>query len=75
MIKRCPYCGTKVQPDDHTCNECGKSFGPTSESSDDRGLTNLDAWQEKRIPAWLMYSIVGLAVLCIILMAIEGCNK
>ena len=75
MIKRCRYCGEKIQPDDIQCCHCGKSLGKPTAKIEDRGPTSLDSWKEKRIPSWVMYSIVGLAGFCVILMVIEGCNK
>jgi hypothetical protein len=58
------------------CDHCGKSLRKkTSETTDSSGLTNLDSWKEKSVPAWVMYAVVAVLLFCVVLMIGQGCEK
>jgi uncharacterized membrane protein YvbJ len=75
MIRRCRFCGEKIAPDATQCEHCGKVLkvteGPVAEGT---GLTNLDTWQDKSVPSWVMYSVIGFAVIVAAVMVVDGCN-
>ena len=75
-MNRCPYCGEKIATDAVDCDHCGKTLRKSgSGSKESSGLTNLDSWKEKSVPAWVMYAVVGATLFCVILMIAQGCEK
>ena len=59
--------------DAEECQHCGKSL--TSQSARKRGMTDLRSYEQKTVPSWAMYLIVGLALACLILMYVQGCEE
>ncbi len=75
-MKRCPYCGKKLPTDAQKCEQCGKTFRQKkSESTESAGLTNINAWKEKSVPAWVMYAVIAGFLACAWLMISQGCEK
>ena len=59
MKQPCPYCGEKITVGCEQCEHCGKSLGGKGDKPNESGgPTDLDYWQSKRIPAWLMIVVV-----------------
>ena len=76
MVKRCRFCGEKIAPDATNCEHCGKVLEIKQADNDEgSGLTNLDSWQGKSVPAWVMYVVVGFAAIVAIVMIIDGCDR
>lgn len=74
MSTRCRFCGGKVFADAADCEHCGKVLKKSKSDSEEQGrLTNLESW-DRSIPSWLMYSVVGFFLLCLVLMALKGCE-
>ena len=75
-MKRCRYCGGKILDDASQCEHCGKMLGESkSGSAETPGLTNLDSWENKSVPAWVMYLVVAFFSICLIFVMIKGCEK
>ena len=65
-MKRCPFCGKKIESDASQCGHCGKTIGKRkSEAADQTRLTNIDTWKEKTIPSWVMFLVVALLLFCV----------
>ena len=73
---QCRFCGKKVASDAVECEHCGKTIGKSNfEPKDGVRLTNIDSWQNKSIPAWVMYLVVAFFITCIGLMIYKGCDQ
>ena len=76
MVKRCRFCGEKIQADASRCEHCGKTLKKQQETDrEGAGLTNLDSWKNKSVPSWVMYLVLAITALCVILMVMEGCER
>ena len=76
MKKRCRFCGDMIDSNDLECKHCGKVLSTKSTSEPDGGgVVRLDSWQQKSIPAWVMYLAVGICLLCIGIMYAQGCDR
>ncbi len=76
MIRRCRFCGEKIATDASQCEHCGKVLKIDKEATEEGArLTNLESWKGKSVPAWVMYAVVGFAVVVAAIMAIDGCNR
>jgi uncharacterized membrane protein YvbJ len=65
-MKRCQFCGEKIEPSVSQCVHCGKTLtGKKTDSTDQAGLTNINTWEEKRVPPWVMYLVIGFLLFCI----------
>ena len=68
-MKRCRYCGGKIEPGASQCKHCGKLLrNEKAETKDQTGLTNINAWKQKTIPSWLMYLVVAFLLFCVWIM-------
>ncbi len=75
-MHHCPFCGKKVSGDAETCQHCGKTIRKSnSDSKDGVRLTSIDSWENKSIPAWVMYLVIAFFVGCLVMMLYKGCNK
>lgn len=74
-MKRCPYCGQKITVDAAQCKHCGKQVRKVKESDSAAGMTSLKTYEEKRVPAWVMYGVVAMAIFCCVLMGLKGCES
>ena len=74
-MRRCPYCGEKIQVGVERCEHCGKTLVKKRDEPQGKpGLTNLDSWQQKRIPSWVMYLVCLGLLFCVALMVAKGCE-
>jgi uncharacterized membrane protein YvbJ len=75
-MHNCRFCGKKVAGDAAVCEHSGKTIKKsTDESKDGVRLTSIDSWENKSIPAWVMYLVVAFFIACLGLMIYQGCNK
>lgn len=77
MIKRCRFCGEKIKSDDAVCPHCEKTLITPSKAdaeSESESLVGLNSWESKTVPGWLMWVVLGLALLCVVAMFSRGCN-
>jgi uncharacterized membrane protein YvbJ len=75
MIKRCRFCGQKVQSDTVQCPHCNKELIKRAEpESETVGLNNIENWKTKSVPAWVMYAVIVLALLYLALVISKGCD-
>ena len=75
-MKRCRYCGGKILDDAEQCEHCGKMLRESkSDMAETAGLTNLDAWEKKSVPAWLLYLVVALFLLLLAVLIYKGCDN
>ncbi|MFK7766468.1 MAG: hypothetical protein AB8B55_04555 [Mariniblastus sp.] len=72
-MRRCSYCGKEISPDCDDCPHCGKVL---RKKSDDNkvGLTNINSWESKSVPSWVMYSLFAAIILVVILLIVKGCQ-
>ncbi len=73
MSKRCRFCGEKVFADTEQCGSCGKTL-IKKEAEEKIGLTDINSWEGRSVPAWLMFLVVGFFVVCFIAMFLQGCE-
>ena len=73
-MKRCPFCGEKIFSDASECKHCGKSLSKSSEDKPGKSSVVLESWEGKRVPAWLMYLLVALALLSVWVVMSKGCS-
>ena len=65
-----------IQTGTAECEHCGKTLIRKSDESDEKAsLIGLDSWQQKKVPAWLMYAVVALGLFCLVLMYSRGCKS
>ena len=78
MIKRCRFCGEKIKSDDAVCPHCDKQLISQAKSDDEsetESLVDLNSWETKTVPSWLMFVVLGIAFLCVFAMFNQGCNR
>lgn len=73
MSNQCRFCGGKIFADASECKHCGKVLKKKENSESGGSLTNLNSW-DRSIPSWLMYSVCGFFLFCLILLFVKGCN-
>lgn len=73
-MRHCPFCGGKIAGDATECKHCGKTLSAGSNESPGKSTVNLDAWEERRIPSWIVYLLVALSLFCLWLIFAEGCS-
>ena len=71
MVKRCRFCGGKIQVETIECPHCNKTLKAQAESPD-KGITNIQSWDSKRVPAWVMYLDIAAAIAVFVLMVIKA---
>lgn len=71
MSKQCRFCGGKISSDAYECEHCGKTLRKRAES-ETTGLTNIDSWKKKSVPAWVMYLVCGFFLFCLILLFVQA---
>lgn len=74
MSKHCRFCGGKIASDTVTCPHCGKQLIQIDKEDGSR-LTNLDSWEGRSVPAWVMYLVVAFFLFCFVAMFVEGCRE
>jgi uncharacterized membrane protein YvbJ len=75
-MKRCRFCGGKILDDASQCEHCGKTLRKSkTDSAETPGITNLDSWENKSVPSWLMYAVVGFLLVCAGLVIYKGCQN
>lgn len=76
MVVRCRFCGQKIQSRSEVCEHCGKTLVKKSDGSPDKvSLVGIDSWQQKSVPAWVMYLVIGFALICAVIMFTRGCEN
>ena len=73
-MKRCPFCGEKILGDATECKHCGKSLSKEAHDKPGKSSVDLESWEGKTIPAWLMYLLVALALLSVWVVMAKGCR-
>jgi uncharacterized membrane protein YvbJ len=74
-MKRCPFCGEKIFSDATECKHCDKSLSSSGQESAAKSSVDLDSWQGKTVPSWLMYLLVAAALFCVWVMLSQGCER
>ena len=76
MVVRCRFCGEKIKSNSEICEHCGKTLIKKAESAEAEGIrpVGLSSWEDKSVPAWVMYGVVGLGLLAVMLMFSRGCE-
>ena len=74
-MRRCPFCGEKIPTDAEQCEHCGKTLVKRQEESEGNPrLVSIDSWEGKRVPAWVMYLVIAMGLLCLWLFLTHGCG-
>lgn len=60
MLVRCRFCGAKIKKDTVVCAHCGKTLVIESDSSG--STVGRDSWEQKTVPAWVMYLVIAIGI-------------
>ena len=74
-MNQCRYCGQKIQVGAPECEHCGKTL--VKQKADEEsgvGLTNIESWQGKSVPAWVMYLVLAIFAVFVVLLIVKGCD-
>ncbi len=76
-MNRCPFCGEKITVGAESCEHCNKSLVKRDgqQTGSGAGLTNLNKWEKKTVPAWVMYAVLAFTAFCVYLMIVRGCES
>lgn len=74
MIVRCRFCGQKINSRDEVCEHCGKSLVAKKSSDDTGSVIGREAWEQKSIPAWLIYTVIAIGIFLLGLLFTRGGN-
>ena len=72
--KHCRFCGGKVFSDAVECKHCGKTLAVKKNADHDEqiGLTNINSWEGKMVPSWVMYAVVAFGLFLLFLFVLQG---